>query len=116
MAKYVNSDERRWESKEIVGHKMERCVLWNGGHNVTADLVPMPKGKNLGHHRHETWIQVFIVSGKMEVLPDNKIIDAGGYFFVEPGDEHTEIALEDTLVLVIREEPNKQYPIPEQKQ
>ena len=112
MAKFVAKDERVWKSDTVVGNSITRCMLWNDGHNVSASLVPMPKGKNLGHHRHDTWVQVFVVSGSMKVLPDNRVIESGGYYFVEEGDEHTEIALEESLVLIIRAEPTIQYPVP----
>jgi hypothetical protein len=35
--------------------------------------------------------------------------DAGGYDFVEPGDTHTETALDDTLLLVICEEDRPEF-------
>lgn len=113
MAKFTNVDERVWKKAEIVGNNMERCTLWHDGCDVSASLVPMSKEMNLGFHKHETWIHVFIVSGKVRVLPDNRVIDAGGYYFVERGDVHNEIAEEDSLVLLIREEPNVQYPVSE---
>jgi len=112
MAKYISEHERKWKTDDIVGNKMELCELWNDG-NVSARLVRMPKGKDLGFHRHETWVQVFVLSGKLRVTPGEKVVEKGGYYFVEPGDEHGEMSEEEALVLVIRDEPNRQYPISE---
>ncbi|MCS5699613.1 hypothetical protein NZK32_11245 [Cyanobium sp. FGCU-52] len=36
-------------------------------------------------------------------------IDAGGYYFVEPGDTHTETALVDTQLLVICVEDRPEF-------
>lgn len=112
MAKYINKQDREWKTVDIVGNQIEICELWHD-ENVSTRIAPMPKGKDLGFHRHDTWVQVYVIQGKLKVKPDNKLIEEGGYFFVEPGDEHSEVAIEDSLVLVIRDEPNKQYPIAE---
>jgi quercetin dioxygenase-like cupin family protein len=48
----------------------------------------------------------------MQVQADGEqphTIDAGGAYFVEPGDTHTETAVEDTLLLVICEEDRPQF-------
>ncbi|MCU0529340.1 MAG: cupin domain-containing protein [Cyanobium sp. Prado107] len=58
-------------------------------------------------HHHATWCQVFLMSGVMQVQADGEdphTIDDGGCYFVEPGDTHSETALNDTLLLVICEE------------
>jgi quercetin dioxygenase-like cupin family protein len=55
---------------------------------------------------------VFVVSGAMRVQADGDephTIDAGGYYFVEPGDTHTETALVDTQLLVICEEDRPEF-------
>ncbi len=47
------------------------------------------------------------MSGVMQVQADGEdphTIDDGGCYFVEPGDTHSETALNDTLLLVICEE------------
>jgi len=40
---------------------------------------------------------------------DPHTIEAGGYYFVEPGDTHTETAVQDTQLLVICEEDRPQF-------
>lgn len=108
---HVSEQGRPWETRDIVGIPMEMAELWADG-NCSARVVKMPKDQEFGIHRHETWIMVFVLSGRVKVVPDNLLVDTGGFYFVEPGTEHDEIGIEeDTSVLVIREEPNKQYPV-----
>jgi quercetin dioxygenase-like cupin family protein len=52
------------------------------------------------------------MSGKMEVKADGeeaRTIAAGGYYFVEPGETHTETAVEDTMLLVVSEEEREEF-------
>jgi quercetin dioxygenase-like cupin family protein len=67
----------------------------------------MLKGTQLLSHRHAYWVQVFVISGKMQVEvvgSEAHTIAAGEYYFVEPGEAHVETALEDTQLLVVAQE------------
>lgn len=110
--RYVSQEERPWEVRDIVGMPMEMAELWNDG-NCSARVVKMFRGKGFGIHRHDTWVMVFVLSGELRVIPDDRVVGPGGFYFVEPGTDHDEIGAEDedTTVLVIRDEPNKQYPV-----
>ena len=104
MTRYVNTGDQQWDQAEVVGVAMDRCVLWNGGHDVFAGLFRMPAGMRLPLHHHGEWVQILVIEGSMQVTPRNgepRTIAPGGYYFVEPGDAHIEETLEDTLLLVV---------------
>ncbi len=109
MTKFVERQNRKWEQSQVVGKQISRCWLWNEGNNVSASIASFSKGESLGYHRHDTWVQVLVLSGKFQV--NDKVVGAGDYYFVEEGDEHLEVALEPTEVLIIRAEPNISYPV-----
>ena len=113
MAKVVNPIDRSWIHEDVVGHAIDRCKLWYDGHGVSFSLVNMPSDHRLSLHRHESWVSVFVVEGSMKVesAGSTQHVDKGGYYFVEPGEEHVETSIEATTVLIIKAEPNIQYPI-----
>lgn len=91
---------------------MKDCRLWEGEHNVKSGLFHMPQGMTVPTHHHPGWCQIHVVSGQMEVqLVGSKpqTIDAGGAYFVEPGDTHRETTLIDTLLLTICEEDRPEF-------
>lgn len=111
MAKYAMKSEREFMDDSAVGHAIPRAVLYEG-HGVQTSIVRMYKGQNLGLHRHDSWIQVFVLNGKLHCSIDDRTCGRGDSYFVEPGDEHVEVGLEDnTQVLLIKALPNLQYPI-----
>jgi quercetin dioxygenase-like cupin family protein len=111
MTKYLLKDERQFINDNVVGHIVPRAVLYEG-HGIQTSIVRMTKGQNLGHHRHDTWIQVFVLSGRLYNSVDDRTCVAGDSYFVEPGDEHVEIGLDEgTEVLMVKSLPNIQYPV-----
>lgn len=112
MIRYPPTHEQHWHPIDVRGVAMQACRLWEGDHNVESGLYRMPHGMAISLHHHAHWCQVFLVSGAMRVQADGEgphSIDAGGYYFVEPGDTHSETALEDTLLLVICEEDRTEF-------
>lgn len=112
MTRYVPTDAQQWHPIDVRGVPMQACRLWEGDHNVESGLYRMPQGLTIPRHHHPYWCQVFVVSGAMRVQADGDhphTIEAGGYYFVEPGDTHTETAVEDTQLLVICEEDRPQF-------
>ena len=107
--KYTAKAERVYEGDAVVGHDIPRCTLWDGGYGVHTAIVKMYKGMDLGTHKHETWVQVFILSGSMYCSRGKLTCVAGDHYFVEPGESHTEVALEDSEVMIIKAWPNVQY-------
>uniref|UniRef100_UPI003F49501A cupin domain-containing protein n=1 Tax=Cupriavidus yeoncheonensis TaxID=1462994 RepID=UPI003F49501A len=112
MTKYTHVDERVFLDNEVVGHAIPRCMLWDGGHGVQTSIVKMHDGQDLGWHKHDSWVQVFVLSGKIYCSLDNRTCGPGDFYFVEPGDVHLEKALEESQVMIIKAMPNIQYPVP----
>lgn len=107
MTRYVPTHAQQWQPIDVRGIAMQACRLWEGDHNVESGLYRLPQGLTIPRHHHPYWCQVFVVSGEMRVQAEGHeahCIDAGGYYFVEPGDTHTETAVVDTLLLVTCEE------------
>ena len=115
MAKFTQVHERKWVAEPVVGHDIERCKMWYDGQSVSASLVRMAANNRLSLHRHDTWVQVFMVSGNMrwESGGEQRTVGPGDYYFVSPGEEHIETSIDECVVLVIKAEPNIQYPIDE---
>lgn len=106
MSKYVDVSDQVWDTAEVVGATMDRCVLWGGEHQVFAGFFRLPAGMSLPLHHHSEWVQILILEGRMEVTlkgAEPRRIGPGGYYFVEPGDSHAESAVEDSLLLVVAE-------------
>ena len=63
------------------------------------------KGLEFAPHRHKDWLVVTVLSGRLRVSQRNGAeactFGPGDTYLVEPGEVHTETALEDTEVVVI---------------
>jgi quercetin dioxygenase-like cupin family protein len=108
---FTSKDNRNFVDDSVVGHAIPRCVLWDGGHGVHTSITKMHKGMDLGAHKHDTWVQVFVLSGSLYCSRGKLTCGPGDFYFVEPGESHVEVALEDTEILVVKAMPNIQYPI-----
>lgn len=111
MPKFNHPESRRWHPVDVRGTTMDMCTLWEGGHDTCAGLYRMPAGMRIARHLHARWVQVFVVEGAMRVDDDAggvHTVDAGGYYFVEPGESHVETALRDTVLLVVEDEDREE--------
>ncbi|WP_213571164.1 cupin domain-containing protein [Rhodococcus sp. USK13] len=115
MPTYTPADEREWIHEDVVGHAIDRCKLWYDGHDVSFSLVKMSWNSQLTRHRHDTWVAVFLVQGNLHYKSGDveRFCKAGDFYFVPPGEDHVETSVGEALVLVIKHEPNKQYPVDE---
>ena len=112
MPRSIPTHAQQWHPIDVRGVAMQACRLWEGDHNVESGLYRMPQGMTIPRHQHPSWCQVFVVSVAMQVQGDGEeayTIDAGGFYFIEPGDTHTEDALVDTHLLVICEEDRQEF-------
>ncbi len=112
MSKYFNVTDQVWDSADVVGVKMERCMLWGGGHGVISAFFRLPAGTCLPLHHHSGWVQILVLEGEMCVEQKGaelRHIGSGGYYFVEPGDTHVETAVEDSLILVTVQRDNASH-------
>lgn len=109
--RFVAKADRVFDENTVVGHAIPRCILWGGDLGVHTSIVKMYKGMDLGLHKHETWVQVFVLSGSLYCSRGKLTCGPGDYYFVEPGEAHVEIALEDSEIMIIKAMPNVQYPV-----
>jgi quercetin dioxygenase-like cupin family protein len=113
MIEVINVADRKWVREDLVGVPVDRATLWNDGQVVSFSLVNMPADYNLGLHRHETWVGVMVISGSLRLECDGAVheVQAGGFYFVSPNSEHLEKSVDAATVLIVKAEPNIQYPI-----
>ena len=111
MSQYTHVHERVFQDNSVVGHAIPRCMLWDGGHGVQTSIVKMYKGMDLGWHKHDTWVQVFVLKGRLHYSLDDRTCSPGDFYFVEPGDTHCKVALEESEVMIIKAMPNEQHPV-----
>ena len=113
MSRYFNKDQLSWGKAPVRGGTiMSKSNVWEGDYDTRSAFFRMPKGMSVPLHTHPKWVQVMVVEGVMEVETDDDgtvRIEAGGCYFVEPGDTHIETALLDTLVLVTQEEDRPEF-------
>jgi quercetin dioxygenase-like cupin family protein len=113
MSRYFPKKEMAWEQSPVRGGTiMEKSIIWEGGLNIRSAFFRMPKGMSIPEHTHPKWVQVMVIEGEMEVQSDEDgtvRIEAGGCYFVEPGDTHQETAVQDTLVLVTQDEDRPEF-------
>lgn len=114
MSYYYPKEKQSFEKAPVRGGvEMEKSIVWEGDFNLRSAFFRMPKGMAIPQHTHPLWVQVMVVEGAMEVETEQDgvvRIDAGGCYFVEPGDTHRETAVEDTLVLVTQAEDRPGFP------
>ena len=109
--RFIAKTDRVYDENTVVGHAIPRCTMWGGEHGVHTSIVKMHKGMDLGLHKHETWVQVFVLSGTLYCSHGKHTCVAGDWYFVEPGEAHVEKALEDSEIMIIKAMPNIQYPV-----
>ena len=113
MSRYFPKEHLSWEQVSILGGiVMDKSVVWEGGYGTRSAFFRMPAGMKIPTHTHPKWVQVMVVEGAMEVetAEDGKVrIEAGGCYFVEAGDTHTETAITDSLVQVTQGEDRPEF-------
>ncbi len=113
MTYYYQKGDLSWEDAPVRGGTvMQKSVVWEGDHDVRSAFFRMPKNMLIPEHDHPRWVQVMVLQGEMEIKTRQDgatRISEGGCYFVEPGDVHSELALEDTLVLVTQAEDREAF-------
>ena len=108
MSQYFSKEKLSWIQAPVRGGTvMNKSVVWEGSFDIRSAYFRMPKGMSIPRHTHPKWVQVMVVEGEIEIEADEDAlvkVSAGGCYFVEPGDTHTETALVDSLVLVTQAE------------
>ncbi len=113
MSQYFSKEKLYWIQAPVRGGTvMNKSVVWEGGFDIRSAFFRMPKGMSIPRHTHPKWVQVMVVEGEIEIEADEDAlvnVSAGGCYFVEPGDTHTETALVDSLVLVTQAEDRPEF-------
>jgi len=107
MTIYVGEADRRWQSVEVRGARMEKSPVFEGDYDVRSAYFRMPAGCSVPPHDHSKWVQVAVLAGRMRVEQDGRpprVVGAGECYFVTAGETHVETALDDTLLLVTQGE------------
>jgi quercetin dioxygenase-like cupin family protein len=96
-----------WQIVDVRGTKMEEAKIARGEFGVWANYYRLAEGMEIRSHRHEAWVLVTVLQGRMQVCEDavTTIVEAGDCYFVPPNTRHVERALVDTLVLVTEPQP-----------
>ena len=113
MSQYFPKQDLKWTETAVRGGTvMNKSVVWEGSFDIRSAFFRMPKGMCIPRHTHPKWVQVMVVEGEVEIEADQDApvkVSAGGCYFVEPGDTHTETALVDSLVLVTQAEDRPEF-------
>jgi quercetin dioxygenase-like cupin family protein len=107
MTVYVGETDRRWQSVEVRGARMEKSPVFEGDYDVRSAYFRMPAGCSVPPHDHSKWVQVLVLAGRMQVEQAGRagrVVHPGECYFVMAGETHVETALEDTLLLVTQGE------------
>ena len=108
MSRYFPKQDLSWTQTLVQGVTlMDKSIVFEGDFDIRSGFFRMPAGMTIPMHRHTKWVQVAVMEGEMQIetAQDGMVrIAAGGCYFVEPGETHKEIAVQDTLVLVTQGE------------
>ena len=97
-------------SYEIKSNKMEggAIIRWlithrDGAPTYSMRLITIEKGKSTPHHHHDYEHEIYIISGKLEVmLGENRFIGKiDDHIFIPPNIEHGMDALEDSKIICV---------------
>jgi quercetin dioxygenase-like cupin family protein len=107
MTQYIEPGALTWTDVDVRGATMSKAAVFEGDYDVRSAFFRMPAGCAVPPHDHTKWVQVMVLEGRMRIEQAGQTdqeVAAGGCYFVEAGETHVEIAVEDTLVLVTQGE------------
>ncbi|NND64884.1 MAG: cupin domain-containing protein [Gammaproteobacteria bacterium] len=113
MPQHIKPLTNEWSDTTVRGGTiLQTSVVCEGRHGISSAYFRMAKGARIPTHHHPKWVQVMVIEGALNVQTegqDNLTVKAGECYFVEPGETHTETALEDSLVLVTQDEDRAEF-------
>ncbi len=88
------------EAQLVMNGNIEKRILIGAADkapNFTMRLFTLKPGASTPYHTHEWEHEVFVIEGKIKVRSKNgeQTIEAGGFVFVEPNEEHQFVNVND---------------------
>ena len=105
--RHCRPEDASFEDVDVYGCVMAKAPVFEGDFGVRSAYFRMKPGDVIPPHRHTKWVQVAVLSGRIRVeqgTADPIIAAPGELYFIEPGFDHVEMALEDTVLLVTQGE------------
>lgn len=107
MIRYISADFEGEMAEEVEGGaKMEGSFLtldeFDGLHEV--GYFRISKGFQFKPHRHKGWLVITILKGALQVETlghEDQVFEAGDTYLYEPGQVHTETAVQDNTVVLV---------------
>jgi mannose-6-phosphate isomerase-like protein (cupin superfamily) len=102
MSKVMTLADQNWKTRQLGDFTVSDCPLWEGG-DIYTGLFRLPKGFTFPHHTHRGWVQIYVLSGSIQVRFDDGARDmrVGEYYVVEKGDAHEEVVQEDGTTIFV---------------
>jgi len=86
------------------GGRYLQWTITDGEHGVRASMLRIPASYQYAMHEHVDWAQIVVMEGRIRIETADgtiHVVEAGGTYFVPPGERHVETMLEDCLVIVL---------------
>jgi quercetin dioxygenase-like cupin family protein len=99
-----HADARKWIEAVGFGGPESHEVVFEGGYGVRTAIFRTAAGSQIPSHVHTSWAALIILDGRVRMEQDNAEPIEGGagtVFFVEPGQQHVDIVLEDATSVVV---------------
>jgi len=104
---HCRPSEMEYVAVNIYGTMLSKSPVFEGDHDVRSAFFKLMQGDVIRSHRHTKWVQVAVVSGSLQVEQEGADMfraQSGDVYFLDPGHQHVETALKDTLVLATQGE------------
>ena len=95
------ANQREWQSAGYSG--AERAILHINKTEGRTSIVRIKAGAHGPRHTHGAPEHAYVISGKVEIA--GHVLGAGDYLYTEAGEEHSLVALEDSVIYASTERP-----------
>ncbi|SNT23661.1 MULTISPECIES: cupin domain-containing protein [unclassified Azospirillum] len=105
--RHCRPQDMTFQDVDVYGCVMAKAPIFEGDHAVRSAYFRMKTGDVIAKHRHRKWVQVMVISGHIRVEQkgaDLFFAGPGELYFLEPGFDHVETAMEETLLVVTQGE------------
>ena len=85
-----------WQATATPG--AEKYEIWRGSENAYFAAFRVKAGTLFKPHKHPGWEYLTVLSGRWQV--DDRELSPGDIAITAPGEEHTEVALDDSIIII----------------